>query len=286
MSRRQIVPLGLTVVALVALVGIAARGRPLSASGGKGGGLPPEFADYAFTTLVILAVLAFLVFAPLLFLQTDPGQRKPFHVRTIRSIVILIVIGALTALIVRHVDLARLLHIHRSAPPPAHPGGSPPAHAHKLPATSRPVQFRWVELPIALGVIAVIVAAAYFARPRRDSSRLRPGPEALSAALDESLDDLRNDPDLRRAIVAAYARMEVALAAAGLPRDPAEAPLEYLERALLELDASTGAVRRLTELFEWARFSHHEPEPRMRDEAIDALVAVRDELRGGAPVPA
>jgi hypothetical protein len=73
--------------------------------------------------------------------------------------------------------------------------------------------------------------------------------------------------------------METALAAAGLPREPSEAPLEYVERALLALDASADAVRRLTDLFEWARFSQHEPEPSMRDEAVDALVAVRDELR-------
>ena len=46
-------------------------------------------------------------------------------------------------------------------------------------------------------------------------------------------------------------------------------------------------MRRLTVLFEWAKFSHHEPEPEMRDEAIDALVAVRDELRQPAePVAA
>ena len=38
-------------------------------------------------------------------------------------------------------------------------------------------------------------------------------------------------------------------------------------------------MHRLTDLFEWAKFSQHEPEPAMRDEAIDALVAVRDELR-------
>jgi hypothetical protein len=80
--------------------------------------------------------------------------------------------------------------------------------------------------------------------------------------------------------------MERALAAAGIPRDPAETPLEYVERALLTLDASASAVRRLTDLFEWARFSHHEPEPFMRDEAVDALVAVRDELRASEPVPA
>ena len=126
-------------------------------------------------------------------------------------------------------------------------------------------------------------------RARRAPRLFRPRPEAeeaLAAALDESLDDLRTDPDLRRAIIAAYARMEVALGVAGIPRRPAEAPLEYVERALLTLEASAGAVRRLTDLFEWARFSHHEPEPSMRDEAVDALVAVRDELRAAELTPA
>jgi hypothetical protein len=103
--------------------------------------------------------------------------------------------------------------------------------------------------------------------------------EALSLALDESIDDLRNDPDLRRAIVAAYARMEASLAQAGLPRRPSEAPFEYLDRALTALDTSAASVRRLTALFERAKFSHHEPDPAMRDEAVDALIAVRDELR-------
>ena len=68
------------------------------------------------------------------------------------------------------------------------------------------------------------------------------------------------------------------MAVAGIPRRPADTPLEYLERALGELNTSAGAIRHLTELFEWAKFSHHEPDPSMRDEAIDALVAVRDEL--------
>ena len=81
--------------------------------------------------------------------------------------------------------------------------------------------------------------------------------------------------------------MEQALGRAGLPRHPAEAPFEYVERALLSLDTSTDSARRLTALFERAKFSHHEPAPEMRDEAIDALVAVRDELaRPGGRVDA
>jgi hypothetical protein len=72
--------------------------------------------------------------------------------------------------------------------------------------------------------------------------------------------------------------MEHALGRAGLPRHPAEAPFEYVERALVTLDTSSASVRRLTALFESAKFSQHEPEPEMRDEAIEALMAVRDEL--------
>jgi len=138
-----------------------------------------------------------------------------------------------------------------------------------------------------LGGAALVVLAGRGARKAPRAWQFG-GREAVSLALDESLDDLRADPDLRRAIIAAYARMEAAFARAGLPRRPAEAPFEYLERALEALQASAGSVRRLTALYEWARFSHHEPEPAMRDEAVAALVAVRDELRvpRAEPVPA
>jgi hypothetical protein len=50
--------------------------------------------------------------------------------------------------------------------------------------------------------------------------------------------------------------MERALAAGGLPRRPSEAPFEYVERALGELETSAESARRLTDLFEWAKFSH------------------------------
>src|SRR5206468_7505614 len=124
---------------------------------------------------------------------------------------------------------------------------------------------QWAEIIVVLALVAAAGAAYVVRRTRlgqtpRQVRGLGTAPETLAAALDESLDDLRSDPDLRRAIVAAYARMESALAAAGLPRRPAEAPLEYLERTLLSLDTSAEAVRRLTGLFEWARFSHRSEE--------------------------
>ena len=82
----------------------------------------------------------------------------------------------------------------------------------------------------------------------------------LADVLDETLDDLRAEADPRRAVIAAYARMERALAAYGLPRRPSEAPDEYLQRILADLDvepprhlALDGVVR--------AKFSAHDVAP-------------------------
>ncbi len=290
MSRRRLVPLVLLVTGLLVIVAFAAHGRPLGTSGGRNGGLPQTFWNYLFTSVVILLVLSGIVGVAAFFAvhrrQGHPAQVKPFQVRTARALAILITLAALLTLVAHRIDLAHLFHPKTSTATtptitiPSLPGAGKPG--------SRPVHFQWEELAVVLGVLLALGAVGFVTRSRLrgPAPRWRTAPERLAAALDESLEDLRADPDLRRAIVAAYARMEAALAAAGLPRRPAEAPLEYLERALLALDTSAGAVSRLTDLFEWARFSQHEPEPAMRDEAVDALVAVRDELRAAERVVA
>jgi hypothetical protein len=72
--------------------------------------------------------------------------------------------------------------------------------------------------------------------------------------------------------------MEQALTVYGLPRKPSEAPYEYLRRVARELDAER-PVSALTELFEVAKFSEHAVDETMRGRAIDALTAVRAEVR-------
>jgi hypothetical protein len=289
-ARRRLVPLVLVVTALLAVVAIAAHGRPLGTGSGRSNGLPAAFWDYAFTTLLIAEVsLALIAFAALFFFRRDPSERKPYSSRTARALAILLVVAALLTFFGRHVNLFHILHPNTPArttpttPTPTVTGKN--AKQHK-PAPSRQVHFQWPELVAFVAVLLGLGAFAYATRRRLMPPIARHAPEVLAAALDESLDDLRTDPDLRRAIIAAYARMERALGAAGIPRHPAEAPLEDVERALLTLDTSAAAVRRLTDLFLWARFSQHEPDPSMRDEAVDALVAVRDELRASEPAPA
>jgi hypothetical protein len=163
------------------------------------------------------------------------------------------------------------------------PNESPLAKLANRSVQGKPVRFDWLPVIVVFSLATVGGgAAALFLRRRREDEP-RPATvaaETVAAALDESLDDLLAEPDPRRAVIAAYARMEQALERAGLPRRPSDAPHEYLERALQELGARAASIERLTMLFERAKFSVHEIDRQMKEDAITALVTLRDELRG------
>jgi hypothetical protein len=141
---------------------------------------------------------------------------------------------------------------------------------------------------IALGVFAALalLGAALFLlgavgvaqRRRRASTADRDEEEAVLQAVDESLDDLRAEPDVRRAIIACYARMERALERAGSARRPAEAPFDYLVRILERIAANGQAARVLTELFERAKFSVEPMGEQEKQQAIEALELLRAEV--------
>ena len=130
-----------------------------------------------------------------------------------------------------------------------------------------------------LGVVGAFAVGFTVYLRRRGGLLLRPSlPEdtdALGTVIDDSLDALRAEPDPRRAVVAAYARMERALAGIGMARNRAETPFEYLDRVLVELGAGTAQVSVLTDLFERAKFGQHEVTPAMKEAAIDALEELR-----------
>jgi Domain of unknown function (DUF4129) len=148
----------------------------------------------------------------------------------------------------------------------------------------------WLVAGLVLVAMVGIVVAQLMAERRRRRPPRTPA-ERLVELLDDTLEDLEREPDPRRAVIAAWARMERGLAAAGLPRRPSEAPFEYATRVLeTALDPAApgspdgfggpdlSSVHRLTGLFERAKFSHHDIVEGDRHEAIAALRAVRREL--------
>ena len=96
--------------------------------------------------------------------------------------------------------------------------------------------------------------------------------------LDDTLDDLHREPDPRKAVIPPTPDGGIPRAY-GLPRRPWEAPLEYLGRVLTQLTGSGASARRLTRLFERAKFSEHSIDPAMKEDAIAAVGSVREELR-------
>jgi uncharacterized membrane protein len=114
--------------------------------------------------------------------------------------------------------------------------------------------------------------------PTVDAEQVAARQDALREAVLRSLEEIRRDPDARRAIIGAYRLMEATLARTGLPRGRAEAPREYLARALTTVDARPDAPRRLTTLFERARFGDAALDLSLRDEAVAALLELQAAL--------
>ena len=284
MDVRRLLPIGIAVTALLVVAGIASHGRPLRP--GLGVGPSATFFDFVATTSLLVAILVLAVF--LYAVRTErAGRKQPRSRMNIVSLVLTIAASAILAIAIANSKFEKRLRAaeqkaQSTATPHAPAADAPPATGKNL----RNARIRWDEIAVVLVLIAGIGVYLYMTRDARRGLRpLQRRRDAVSRALDDSIDDLRNDPNVRRAIVSAYARMETALAHAGVPRAPAEAPYEYLERSLVELDAGADAARRLTDLFQRAKFSHHEPAESMREEAIDALIAVRDDLSRPASEP-
>jgi hypothetical protein len=161
-------------------------------------------------------------------------------------------------------------------------GAVPPALPGQGRAGAAAAGFDWLAAAIVVGLLVVAaVLVWWFLRPRKRAGGLSLA--RLQAVLDDAIDDVLGEADPRRAVIAAWARLERVLARYGVGRHDSEAPFEYAARAGAELDAQLGVeggwLEQLAGLFEWARFSTHDVTPAMREEALAGLVAVRDGLR-------
>jgi len=268
----------LLVLALVAIVSVAARGS--TSSGSAASNAPGDtLLDTIFSLLLLLAVawVAISVFSVVRWREHEFSAPKRRN--DIRAIATLLAFGFALALYVRERGW-HLAFTPQQTPLDRSDGGAGVPGFDAGPDPGYRFQFAWLPVVAALVLAALAVAALVIANRRANPSSAQAElAEELALTLDLSLDDLRAETDPRRAVIAAYARLERVLAAHGEPRQDADTPEEHLARVLGHLDVDRRAVRRLVDLFVQAKFSQHEVDARMKDEAIGALEQVRDELR-------
>jgi hypothetical protein len=266
---------------LLAVVAFAAAGHaPGGGTSRPSADTPSVVKDYLATiALIMIPVGAFLIFwaAFLKRAYKDVPLMKsplyPFHVPP----------RPLAYIVAFFIFLVIALHWgHRGG------GGSGAAPTPATSATAKAQEgqkqydphFQWLPM-LVLGSIIIGIGgsmALLTYRRRQEEADAQPIRATLAEVLDETLDDLVREPDPRKAVIGAYSKMERTLAARGYPRAEAEAPGEYLQR-MLEIGGASGhSIKRLTRLFERARFSEHEIDEAMKQDAIDALTGLRAEL--------
>jgi Domain of unknown function (DUF4129) len=267
------------IVALVAVVAIASTGSVPTGTGGSGRRPSESFLDAAISIFLLLMVVGGALVAVMLsfFGRYEIGSGPPRRRNPVRSLVSILVTIGLVVL------FAHFVTGSRDGEGPRLPGldGADGTPGEAGANASYDPQFAVWPVVVVVALVAVAVLSAWLSmRARRAASEVVAVTrvEALADVLAETLDDLRSEQDPRRAVIGAYARMERALAACGLPRRDAEAPEEYLDRVLDAVELSRSAATRLTALFAWARFSVHDVRPDMKDEAIETLEKVHEEL--------
>ena len=287
--------------AAVLLAGVAAAaGAGRSVPAGEGAFVVPALASDMIGAAVAAGVVFWLytIVSSLLDAQPVSGQATPQE-RRWWSVLLLVAAGlVMVGLLVALLLLDKRQHPSLRVLPRAST-----ATVKSLATGADRAGPGWPAL--AIGAVGALVAllGARFARRRRSRyqpARGFPGPavatapgperEQVVAALDLSLEALAGEPDARRAVIAAYGRMDSWLSGTGYGREPWEAPFEHLDRVLGGLGAHAAVALELATLFERAKFDVRPCGRDMKEAAIAALTALRSDIvaagRPGADVAA
>ena len=268
-------------VGLLVVVAMAARGSHPDTSGEVATRPVPDTVQDSFVTLLAIAYVVAIVAVIVAFF----AYRTKFHdpdSNWLKNYLLVLVLMAIATGIgyfaITHADLRKKGDRAQAALTGTSTNGSGRGRAEQLPA--REAHFQW---PVVFAVGGLVLLGGVWMYVRRRRSFAAPDDDTLEAemlaAIATTIDDLRSERDARRAVIGAYAQMERTLTAHGLARRRSEAPFEYLARVLRELHVRDSAVRTLTSLFEYAKFSAHEIDAAMKDQAIAALLDVREDLQ-------
>jgi hypothetical protein len=277
------IAVGFTVAtALVAMAGRAplSRAAPINAVSARApvGAL---FVLFIGAGIIALGGLAILAWVGRRRRQDDEPElaAEPMQVHWLWKVLAVVVPFALGAALIAAVIFG-VKNVQPSNAPGAtetlvHPHGPAPTGGAKS-TFAVPSWLPWTVLGIAL--VAIAIGGLWLWRRRIGFEAEPLARSAARAAVDAAITALEQTTDPRGAVIAAYAAMERTLAERGMARMSAEAPREYLARVLVETSGAASDARRLTNLFEEARFSLRPISERSRTLALAALSSVRAQL--------
>ena len=286
-SSRRARAAGATVGLTVAVVVVAMAARaPLSRSTP----VDARSAQAPTTALFMLLAGAGVVMLGALVLVAWSGRRRkddppeheptPIEVHWIWKLVMMLVPFALGAALVA----AALIGTRAVHNTPGFRGGtlagaprSARGSTHTGGGFAVPAWLPWTLLAIVGIALAAGIVLLWLRRERSVSEP--PGASAPHAAVQAAIDALGAEADPRRAVIAAYGAMQRTLGERGVVRSPAEAPREYLQRALVASRSTEREARTLTGLFEEARYSTHPIPERFREMALSALRSLQRRLQ-------
>ena len=280
----------LSVLALVAGVMAATAGTNAGSSKVRAG--PSSVVFTVVVTVLVLAAVAMLVALVLVASNIRPAQggESPTEPKRRR----LTVAGVVTAVVVFVVFLLSRLRRHhlvlrsRGAPGTVAAPHMTSSSIHFVPAAS------YATAAVVVALFLAFVLVPLLSQARRRHGRLHdllgevrtPVGEAggvvagpVSAAVAAvRVSDPSEEPDPRRAVVAAYLRMADAAEQAGAPRAAGETAEEFLQRLLSSLGVPGGPAVALTSVFERARYSYEPIGEEDRAAALTALEEIRSHL--------
>jgi len=291
-TRAKAAAAGLALALAVMVVAMAAR-APLSGTtpvNARSAQAPTTalFMALLGTGVVMLGALVLVVW-PGRRRKDDPPEREPTRIEVpwiwkLVTIVLPVALGA--ALVAAAVSGTRSVHTGPGFGGETF-GGAPLGGAAGGAARSSgagsgftvPAWLPWTLLAIVALALAAGVVVLWLRRERTATEP--PDASAARAAVQAAIGALDTETDPRRAVIAAYGAMQRELGERGVARSPAEAPREYLERALRASRATEREARTLTGLFEEARYSTHPIPERLREAALSALRSLQRRLQAG-----
>lgn len=276
---------------LVSLVALASGGSPWHVDGG-GRGIPVDLIRVlAASTGALVAGALLVVWAGTPSTAKRRRAVPRFDPRALDELgASLSAAGRAAAIVAAAIGVFALLSLpflvpnEATAPSRVVKGNVPPSGQTSTSASSvesSSTALTWLVAGSAVTLLLLAPAAVVVRRRRARRAREAVVPDAAARVGDglrRSLDDLESEPDPRRAVERAYARMEESLGTVELARAADETPTEFTTRVLRVLGGSAASASDLTDLFEIARFSHHPMDEDDRRRAIEWVRRLEEEV--------